>query len=89
MRGARRLFLVFRNSVSKFWGQFLWMLWIGWARHLGPRPCSKHLGMDFLNVGCWLTHGDKALDSAGDFLAIAEHRLFPARCRDACLSRVA
>ena len=29
----------------------------------------------------WLTHGDLALDTGVDFLAVAEHRLIPARVR--------
>ena len=35
-----------------------------------------------LNVGGWLTHGDLVALAAGvDFLAVVEHRLFPARVR--------
>ena len=34
-----------------------------------------------LNVGGWLTHGDLALEVDVDFLAVAEHRLIPARVR--------
>ena len=33
------------------------------------------------NVGGWLTHGDLALHARVDFLAVAEHRLIPARVR--------
>ena len=33
------------------------------------------------NVGGWLTHGDLALETKADFLAISEHRLIPARIR--------
>ena len=33
------------------------------------------------NVGGWLTHGDLALTAGVDFLAVAEHRLIPARVR--------
>ena len=33
------------------------------------------------NVGGWLTHGDFALGTGADFLAVVEHRLIPARVR--------
>ena len=32
-------------------------------------------------MGGWLTHGDLALNAGVDFLAVAEHRLIPARVR--------
>ena len=32
-------------------------------------------------LGGWLTHGDLALEVGVDFLAVAEHRLIPARVR--------
>ena len=51
-----------------------WHLWIGRARHPGPASLFK-------NVGCWLAHGDLALDAHVDFLAAVEHRLIPARVR--------
>ena len=31
--------------------------------------------------GRWLTHGDLALEAKLNFLAVAEHRLIPARVR--------
>ena len=34
-----------------------------------------------LHDGRWLTHGDLALEAGVDFLAVAEHRLIPARVR--------
>ena len=34
-----------------------------------------------LHVGGWLTHGDFALESGADFLAVVEHRLIPAGVR--------
>ena len=37
--------------------------------------------LEFHNVGRWLTHGDLALAAGVDFLAVAEHRLIPARVR--------
>ena len=36
-------------------------------------------GFEVLYVGGWLTHGDFALDAGVDFLAVAAHRLIPAR----------
>ena len=32
-------------------------------------------------MGGWLTHGDTALETTADFLAVSEHRLIPARVR--------
>ena len=43
--------------------------------------CPRHVDVEFLNVGGWLTHGDFALEVGVDFLAVAEHRLIPARVR--------
>ena len=51
------------------------------ARHPGPPSQPRHLCLEFLNVGGWLTHGDLALAAGVDFLAVAEHRLIPARVR--------
>ena len=62
-------------------GLLLWHLWIGRARHPGPPSLPRHVGVEFLNVGGWLTHGDLALEVGVDFLAVAEHRLIPARVR--------
>ena len=59
----------------------LWHLWIGRAKHPGPPSLSTNVGIGFLNVGGWLTHGDFALEVVVDFLAVAEHRLIPARVR--------
>ena len=47
---------------------------IGRARHPGPSSTSHHLGIEVLNVGGWLTHGDLALDTAVDFLAVVDQR---------------
>ena len=44
----------------------------------GPPSLPHH---EFLNVGGWLTHGDLALGDGVDFLAVAGHRLIPARVR--------
>ena len=59
------------------------MLSIGRARHPGPGTSSYPSGfsIEFLNVGGWLSGGDLALESSVRFLAIAEHRLVPARAR--------
>ena len=58
------------------------MLWIGRARHPGP-PNSPGICLEAFNVGGWLTHGDLAMETKADFLAISEHRLIPARTRGA------
>ena len=59
------------------------MLSIGRARHPSPGTSSYPSGfsIEFLNVGGWLSRGDVALESTAHFLAIAEHRLVPARAR--------
>ena len=76
-----RVFLPSRNSRERFWGLVTWHLWIGRARHPGPSFPSHHFGIEVLNVGGWLAHGDLALDTGVDFLAVVEHRLIPARVR--------
>ena len=76
-----RVLLFSRNSRDRFWGLVFWHLWIGRARHPGPNSTPLHLGVEVLNVGGWLTHGDLALDARVDFLAVVEHRLIPARVR--------
>ena len=57
----------------------LWLLWVGRARH--PGPFSGSMSIEVFNVGGWLTHGDLALETCVDFLAVVEHRLVPARVR--------
>ena len=57
----------------------LWLLWVGRARH--PGPFSGSMSVEVFNVGGWLTHGDLALETGVDFLAVVEHRLVPARVR--------
>ena len=84
MRPLFLLFLVFlfsRNSRERFWGLILWHFWAGRARHPGPPSLTRHVSLEFHNVGGWLTHGDLALGAGVDFLAVAEHRLIPARVR--------
>ena len=84
---VRPLFLLFcfylfsRKSRVRFWGLILWHLWIGRARHPGPAPLPRHVGVEVLNVGGWLAHWDFALEVDVDFLAVVEHRLIPARAR--------
>ena len=56
-------------------------MWIGRARHPGPAPLLRHVGVEFLNVWGWLTHRDLALEVGVDFLAVVEHRPIPARAR--------
>ena len=53
----------------------------GRARHPGPPSQPHSVSLEFVNVGGWLTHGDLALNAGVDFLAVAEHRLIPARVR--------
>ena len=72
----KSVFLLSRNPVKRFWGLVLWYLWIGRARNPGPGS-FRNLSVEVLNVGGWLTHGDFALNSEVDFLAITEHRLIP------------
>ena len=76
-----RIFLFSRNSRESFWGLVSLHLRIGRARHPGPSSTSPHLGIEVLNVWVWLTHGDLALDTGVDFLAVVEHRLIPAKVR--------
>ena len=75
------VFLFSRNSRERFWGLLLWYFWVGRARHFGPPSLLRHVGLEFLNVGGWLNHGDLALGAGVDFPAVAEHRLIPARVR--------
>ena len=75
------VFLFSRNPTKRFWGLILWYFWAGRARHPGPPSQTKLVSLEFHNVGGWLTHGDLALDAGVDFLAVAEHRLIPARVR--------
>ena len=75
------VFLISRNPTKRFWGLIFWHLWAGRARHPGPPSQPRHVSLEFHNVGGWLTHGDVALNAGVDFLAVAEHRLIPARVR--------
>ena len=73
------VFLLNRNSRERFWGLTLWYFWTGRAKHPGPPSLPRHVGVELHNVGGWLTHGDFAMEVGVDFLAVAEHRLIPAR----------
>ena len=75
------VFLFSRNPTKRFCGLIFWHFWAGRARHPGPPSQPFSVSLEFLNVGGWLTHGDLALDAGVDFLAVAEHRLIPARVR--------
>ena len=75
------VFLFSRNPTKRLWVFFLWHFWAGRARHPGPPSQPQHVSLEFHNVGGWLTHGDLALGAGVDFLAVAEHRLIPARVR--------
>ena len=79
-RGKSWVFLVSRTSMKRFLEKVLWLLWIGRARHPDPVGGSA-LSLEAFNVGGWLTHGDTALETTADFLAVSEHRLIPARVR--------
>ena len=76
----RSVFLFTRNPQRRFWGLVSWYLWIGRAKNPGP-DYSQHLSVEVFDVGGWLTHGDLALDTEVDFLAVTEHRLILARVR--------
>ena len=54
------------------------MLSTGRARHRDS-VVGENLSVEFVNVGGWLTNGDLALDSGGQFFAAAEHWLIPIR----------
>ena len=63
------------------------MLHTGRARHPGPGKRDRilgHLSVKFAKIGGWLTYGDMAMNSCAQFLAVAEHRLIPARARSIC-----
>ena len=78
------VFLVSKRTLYFFWEKVVWMLLLGRARHPGPGRRSfipGQLPIEFANKGGWLTYGDLAMDSCAQFLAVAEHRLIPARAR--------
>ena len=68
---GRRVYLIGKRTLFFFWELVVWMIHIGRAGHQG------RVGG---NGGC-LTNGDMALDSGAQFLAVAGHRLIPARAR--------
>ena len=71
------------DFIETFLGKVIWHLWVGKVRHLGPFGKGT-LGLEALNVGGWLTHGETALETSAVFLAVSEHRLVPARVRVPC-----
>ena len=74
--------MVSKRTIYFFGRVLSCFLHIGRARHPGPGPRSfSQMSIEFVNVGGWLTHGDLALDSCAQFLAVAEHRLIPSRAR--------
>ena len=78
------VFLVSKRTLYFFWGVVVWMLHIGRARHPGPNKKSLilfQLSVHFANIGGWLIYGNLAMDSLAQFLAVAEHRLIPAKAR--------
>ena len=77
-----RVFFCLVGILEKgFWGPLLRHFWIGRDRHPGPPSLPFHVGLEFHNVGGWLTLGDLALEAGVDFLAVAEHRSILARVR--------
>ena len=44
------VFLFSRNSRVWFWGLILWNLWIGRAKHPGPAPLPRHVGVEVFNL---------------------------------------
>ena len=68
--------ILWKGSGVWYFGIMDWEGSSSWAFFYSP-----HLGIEILNVGGWLTHGDLALDTGVDFLAVVEHRLIPARVR--------
>ena len=71
-------FFCFVGILGNVFGAYFW---VGRARHPGPPSLPRHVGLEFHHVGGWLTHGDLALEAGIAFLAVAEHRLVPARVR--------
>ena len=81
---VRPLFLLFGFfclvgilGVGFGFNPYVFLDWEG--QHPGPTPLRRHVGVEVLNVGGWLTHGNLALEARVDFLAVVEHRLIPAR----------
>ena len=53
-------FLVSKRTIFFFWGLVIWMLYVGRARHPGPRivrASPGFLSVEFANIGSWLTYG--------------------------------
>ena len=67
--------------LNVFWVSFSGTFGLGGQDILVHPPSPDIVSLEFHNVGGWLTHGDLALNAGVDFLAVAEHRLIPARVR--------
>ena len=70
------VFLLGTNSLLRFWGLVVWMLYIGTTSNPGPG-----LDIELINVGGWLANCDEVLETKADFLMVTGHRLVPARTR--------
>ena len=56
------MFFLGEVALSKaFWRCLVWHLWIGRARHPGPR--TGFMWVEISNVSGWLTNGDGALEA--------------------------
>ena len=64
------------KKVTPIFRLFHWMLYIARGRH------HSRMSFEFLNVGGWLARSDLALEAHAHVLAVAEHRLVPARARN-------
>ena len=71
-------FLVSRITPRRFWSKILWYQWIGRA---GLGLARTIMISRCLILEGFLTHGDCALETDADFLALVEHRLVLARAR--------
>ena len=68
----KKIFCSGQNSRERFWVvQYSGIFGLGGPGTLGHPPCPSHVGVEFLNVGGWFTHGDLALEVGVDFLAVA------------------
>ena len=75
------LFFYFVGILGTFLGSSS-LVFLGWeGKTFWATLPARHVALEFLNVGGWLNHGDLALGAGVDFLAVAEHRLIPARVR--------
>ena len=73
------VFSCLHRTQDSVLGTSLWLAWIGRARHPSPRgqasgdgDLGRTMGIEEMNVGRWLTHGDSAMDTDSDLLALTE-----------------